>query len=49
MEFEFEKRDREAIARMRTLGRRVGCALIVVTALWSLGKIIAILQWMLHE
>lgn len=49
MEFEFEKRDREAIARLRTIGRRIGCAIIVVTGLWSLGRIIALLQWLLNE
>jgi len=49
MEFEFEKRDREAIARMRCLGRRIGCAIMIVTGLWSLGKIIAIIEWLLHD
>lgn len=49
MEFEFEKRDREALARLRTLGRRVGCAIIVVTVLWSIGWMYKILMLLINE
>jgi len=38
-EFEFEKRDRQALARMKTLGKRVGCAIIIITALWTAGQV----------
>ena len=48
-EFEFEKRDRIAMARLRATGRRVGCAIIIITGLWTFGRIVALLQWLLND